>query len=242
MNKKLLLLTLVNISFLVLPATAQEVSTTWNNRHHLGFVLGYVKLVGGDLKDDFQGYNFSNTFHYAITYRYSLKSYLDLAIEHRGLMTLREDMHLPVSAGFLFTDKTYLDISDLYFGGGVRLNAGSKKIKPFLQGNLYYVVETANVGIWGSFVGIPLEQVRNFNARKDGGVGVGLNGGIDIRVRRKGGFLVSIPVEANYLFAGLPRRTILVFGSAGETRSIPRSTLNGFGISAGININFGWMP
>ncbi len=62
MGKKRLLSTLALLCLFALPTAAQ------NNRHHIGLVLGYVKLVDGDVKP--LGYDFSNSGHSALTYRY----------------------------------------------------------------------------------------------------------------------------------------------------------------------------
>lgn len=120
MNKKMLFLQLALLCFLVLPAVAQEASTTWSNRHHIGLVLGYVKLTGDNLKDDFQGYDFSNTGHAALTYRYSFNSKLDLSIEGRAFASTQTT-----------SNGAELTITDGFFGPGLRINFPKDKGKTF---------------------------------------------------------------------------------------------------------------
>lgn len=54
----------------------------------------------------------------------------------------------------------------------------------------------------------------------ENGVGFGMNGGVDIRLSR----LLPLPVEVNFLYAK------------------PSDNISGFGLSAGLNFNFGMMP
>jgi len=182
MGKKLLLSAVALLCFFARPTAAQ------NNRHHIGLVLGYAKLVDGDVKP--LGYDFSNSGHSALTYRYSFSQNVDLAVEGRGTFSSQDvsgsDLHLINS----------------YFGPGVRIIAPQNNLKLFLQGNLYFVSENVET-VSGNTTTTVTED----------GIGFGVNGGIDIRLSR----LLSLPIEVNYLYAK-PSDNVSGFGiSAGLT-------------------------
>lgn len=189
MGKKLLLLTCTIVCFFALPAVAQ------NSRHHIGLVLGYAKLVDDDVKPF--GYDFSNSLHSAITYRYSFSPNLDLAVEGRGTFSSQN------------VSGSDLNLNNSYFGPGLRVIAPQNNLKLFLQGNLYFVNER-------------VEEVsgNTTTTTTEDGVGFGLNGGVDIRISP----LISIPIEANFIYAK------------------PSDNISGFGISTGLTFNFGMMP
>ncbi len=176
MGKKIMLLTLAILGFHVLPAAAQ------NSRHHIGLVLGYAKLVDDDVKP--LGYDFSNSGHSALTYRYSFSPNIDLAVEGRGTFSSQEvstsDLHLINS----------------YFGPGIRIIAPQNNLKLFLQGNFYLVNEN-----------VETVSGNTTTSTKENGVGFGLNGGVDIQLSR----LLSLPIEVNYLYAK-PSDNISGFG------------------------------
>lgn len=197
MTKKLLLLLLAIFCLETLPAAAQEGSVTWNNRHHIGLVIGYAKLLSDDLKDDSSGLDWSNSAHAAATYRFSVNPNLDLAVESRATFSTQTVNGVDVN------------LSNTYFGPGIRVIAPQGKIKLFLQGNIYFVSEE-----------IEFVQGNTKLSGNETDVGFGINGGIDIRLGR----LLSLPVEANFLYAK------------------PADNISAFGISAGLNFNFGRMP
>jgi hypothetical protein len=189
MNKKTLVLAILLIGLLAIPAAAQ------NNRHHIGLVLGYAKLIDDDVKP--LGYDFSNSGHAALTYRYSVTPNIDLAVEARGTASMQD-------AG-----SSDLNLLNSYFGPGVRVVAPQNNLKLFLQGNFY-------------FVSMEKETVSGNTTTtvSENGVGFGMNGGVDIRLGR----LLSLPIEVNFLYAK------------------PSDNISGFGLSAGLNFNFGMMP
>ena len=189
MNKKTLFLTFALLALFVLQAAAQ------NSRHHIGLVLGYAKLVSDDVKPF--GYDFSNSGHSALTYRYSFSPNIDLAVEGRGTFSSQD------------VNGSNLNLTNSYFGPGVRIAAPQNNLKLFLQGNFYLVNEKVETVSGNTTI-----------SAKENGVGFGLNGGVDIRLSR----LLSLPVEANFLYAK------------------PSDNISGFGISTGLTFNFGMMP
>ncbi|MGH8003358.1 MAG: outer membrane beta-barrel protein [Limisphaerales bacterium] len=166
-----------------------------NSRHHIGLTLGYAKLVSDDVK--FLGRDFSNSGHSALTYRYSFSPNIDLAVEGRGTFSSQD------------ASGSDLNLINSYFGPGVRVIAPQQNLKLFLQGNLYFVNESKET-VSGNTTTTTTED----------GVGFGLNGGVDIRVSR----LLSIPIEANFIYAK------------------PSDNISGFGISSGLTFNFGMLP
>lgn len=186
---KRLLLSVVVLLVFVLPAAAK------NNRHHIGLVLGYVKLIDDDVKP--LGYDFSNSGHAAFTYRYSVTPNVDLAVEGRGTFSTQD------------VSGTDLNLINSYFGPGVRIVAPQNNLKLFLQGNFYFVSEE-----------VETVSGNTTTTVSEDGVGFGVNGGVDIRLGR----LLSLPIEVNFLYAK------------------PSDNVSGFGISAGLNFNFGAMP
>jgi len=197
MRIKSLLLAGLLVCFLVLPAIAQEGTVSLNKRHHIGLVIGYVKLISDDVKDDSSGLDWSNSGHAALSYRYSINPNLDLAVDSRATFSTQTVNGVDVN------------LANTYFGPGVRVIAPQGKMKLFLQGNIYFVNEQ-----------VELVQGNTKVSANETGVGFGVNGGIDIQVSR----LLSIPIEANFLFAK------------------PQDDVSGFGISAGLTFNFGMMP
>jgi hypothetical protein len=178
----MLFLTLLMLGLLVLQAAAQ------NSRHHIGLVLGYAKLISDDVKPF--GYDFSNSLHSALSYRYSFSPNIDLAVEGRGTFSSQN------------VSGTDLNLINSYFGPGVRIVAPQDRLKLFAQGNFYFVQEE-------------IEEVSGNTTitTSETGVGFGLNGGVDIQLSR----LLSLPIEVNYLFAK-PADDVSGFGvSAGLT-------------------------
>src|SRR5689334_1710383 len=49
-------------------------------KHHLGFALGYEKLLSNDLKDDASGIDFTSSGYGSLQYRFSIKQNLDLTL------------------------------------------------------------------------------------------------------------------------------------------------------------------
>ena len=91
MRLKITLFGMLALFVLALPAAAEE------SHHHLGMVLGYAKLVSNDVKPT--GFDFSNNFHSALSYRYSVNRNLDVVVEGRGTFShqkgsLGADLHL----------------------------------------------------------------------------------------------------------------------------------------------------
>ncbi|HXF48844.1 MAG TPA: outer membrane beta-barrel protein [Verrucomicrobiae bacterium] len=189
MNKKMLVLAIFLIGLPAIPALGQ------NNRHHIGLVLGYAKLIDDDVKP--LGYDFSNSGHAALTYRYSVTPNIDLAVEARGTASTQE------------VSGNDLNLLNSYFGPGVRVVAPQNNLKLFLQGNFYFVSEE-----------VETVSGNTTTTVSEDGVGFGVNGGVDIRLGR----LLSLPIEVNFLYAK------------------PSDNISGFGLSAGLNFNFGMMP
>ncbi len=175
MLKRLLLVAGVFFS-LVLPTAAQ------NARHHIGLVLGYAKLVDDDVKP--LGYDFSNSGHGALTYRYSFSPNIDLAVEGRGTFSAQD------------VSGSDLNLVNSYFGPGVRIVAPQYNLKLFLQGNFYFVREE-----------VETVSGNTTTTVSEDGVGFGINGGVDIRLSR----LLSLPIEVNFLYAK-PSDNISGFG------------------------------
>lgn len=169
-------LTMGTLFLLALPAAAQS------GRHHIGLVLGYAKLTSDDVKPF--GYDFSNSIHSALTYRYSFTPNIDLAVEGRGTFSTQN------------VSGSDLNLINSYFGPGIRIVAPQSNLKLFLQGNFYFVNERVETVSGNTTV-----------TTKDDGVGFGANGGVDIRLSR----LLSWPIEVNYMFAK-PSDNISGFG------------------------------
>lgn len=179
---------LLALLVLVLPAAAEQ------SHHHLGVVMGYAKLVSNDVKPT--GFDFSNNFHSAFSYRYSVNRNFDVVAEGRGTISHQN--------GSLGSD---LHLMNSYFGPGLRAVLPQNNLNLFMQGTFYFVRESAD------------RVSGNTTIRAtENGVGMGLNGGLDIRVSR----LISLPIEVNYLLAK------------------PADDVSGFGVSTGLNFNFGW--
>jgi hypothetical protein len=166
-------------------------------RHHisLGF-LGYFKSTSGDFK--LPGFDLSQGTGQYLNYRYSFDKNVDLAVDIRAWTSDEEVNGLKgeVTAGGV--------------GIGLRYNPGNigERLFPYLQANVYSVTEEYKL----SYVGLSIT-----GNNEDPEVGFGVNGGFEIKL----GKLISIPIEANYLYGK------------------PLDDISGYGFTGGISFNWG---
>jgi outer membrane protein with beta-barrel domain len=177
-----------------------------NRKHHLSLTFGYFKYLSDDLKPSVDidpgagttmvGADFTNGGSGALAYRLSLKPNLDLTLDAFGIVS-QDDL-----GGVDIT------LSTSYFGPGIRLISPSEGMRPYVQANFYFVSEDLEL----EYSGITISG-------SESGVGFGISGGVDIRASN----LISIPVEAHYLY------------------SKPEDDVSGIGASVGLTFNFGMM-
>jgi hypothetical protein len=96
-----------------------------------------------------------------------------------------------------------------YFGPGVRFAGATGGVRPFVQANVYFARETVRI-----------EFGNAGSDASENGAGFGIAGGADIRLSR----LLSLPIEANYLYAK------------------PENDASSLGMLIGLTFNFGVMP
>jgi hypothetical protein len=101
-----------------------------------------------------------------------------------------------------------ITLSTSYFGPGIRLISASEGTRPYAQANFYLVSEDLEL----EYSGVTISG-------SESGVGFGLAAGVDIRASN----LISIPLEAHYLYAK------------------PADDVSGIGLSVGLTFNFGMM-
>jgi hypothetical protein len=167
-----------------------------NKKHHLTLALGYEKLLSNDLKDQASGVDFTSSGYGAIAYRFSVQRNLDLTLDARGTT------HTETFGGVDFT------LTNSFFGPGVRMVSPNEGMRPYVQANFFLVREE----IKGESGGVTITS-------HDSSAGFGVSGGVDIR----GGNLLSIPIEVNYMYGK------------------PSDDVSGIGVNAGITFNFGML-
>ena len=165
-----------------------------NRKHHLGVALGYEKHLSDDLKEESIGIDYTQAGYGAIAYRLSVMSNMDITLDARG--TTHSDtiggVDLTMSTGF--------------FGPGIRLISPNEGLRPYMQANFFLVSESLEA------------QVGNTKTTTDeNSAGFGISGGVDIRLSN----LLSIPVEANYMYGK------------------PADDVSGIGANIGLTFNFG---
>lgn len=165
-----------------------------NKKHHIGFAIGYEKLLSNDVKDDATGIDFSDAGYGAFQYRFSVQRNLDLTFDVRGAQSTDS------GGGVDFT------LTNSYWGPGIRLISPKEGTRPYVQANFLFVREEAEAKSGGVTV-----------TGHDTGAGFGISGGVDIRA----GNLLSIPIEANYMYGK------------------PADDISGVGVNVGLTFNFG---
>jgi hypothetical protein len=163
-------------------------------KHHLGLALGYEKHLSDNLKDTSSGLDFTNAGYGAFQYRFSVKQNLDLTLD------FRDTIHSDDSGGIKTT------LTNGYWGPGIRLISPNEGMRPYVQANFLFVREE-----------IKAESGNVTVTAHENAAGFGVCGGVDIRA----GNLISIPIEANYMYGK------------------PSDDVSGIGINAGITFNFG---
>jgi len=181
---------------LLVPPALPAPSRAENHRHHIGFALGYQKLLSDDLKDDLLGLDFTNAAFAGLAYRISLLPNLDLTVDSRATVSTT------TQAGVDLT------LTNTFFGPGVRFMAPKEGVRPYVQVNFYVADESAEAASGGVKI-----------SASESGVGFGVSGGVDIRASN----LLSIPIEANYMYAK------------------PADNIAGIGVNVGLTFNFGTM-
>lgn len=144
-----------------------------NKMHHLGFALGYQKLLSNDLKDDASGIDFTNAGYGSFAYRFSLARNVDLTLDARATVSSQTVSGID------------LKLTNSFFGPGVRLISPREGTRPYVQANFFLVREEAEADTGGVKV-----------TAHENGAGFGISGGVDIRA----GELLSIPIEVNYMY------------------------------------------
>lgn len=182
-----------------------EAAQAENKKHHLTLALGYQKYLSDDMKPsididpgpavDVREFDFSNAGMGTFAYRLSIKPNLDFTVDSRAAIS---------SQDVLGTDVT---LTTTYFGPGLRCISSKEGIRPYIQANFLVVSEELEIDLGNN---------NSFNSSETG-VGFGVSAGIDIR----GGNLLSIPVEAYY-----------VYGK-------PEDDVSAIGVNAGLTFNFG---
>jgi outer membrane protein with beta-barrel domain len=165
-----------------------------NKRHHIGLAFGYEKLLSNELKDDASGIDFTNAGYGSLSYRFSIQRNIDLTLDSRATVSTDN------AGGIDFT------LTNSYLGPGVRLISPNEGMRPYVQANFFFVREKAE----GESGGVKATA-------SESGAGFGVSGGVDIRA----GNLISIPIEANYMYGK------------------PADDISGIGINVGLTFNFG---
>lgn len=167
-------------------------------RHHIALgVLGIFQASSNDFTIPEIGFDASDGQSIFINYRYSFDCNLDFVVDSRGWVS-EEDF-------FGATITTTV----VGFGAGVRYTAGGLggRVFPYIQASALSVGETVS----GS------AGVYTITAESKQELGFAVNSGVEIRLGR----LISIPIEAMYLFGK------------------PADDVSGFGVTAGISFNWG---
>lgn len=167
-------------------------------RHHVSLgLLGYFKAGSGDFELPAYGFDGSVGQSGFLNYRYTFHRNLDIVADVRGWIS-----EATVNA-------TTITTTVAGFGAGVRYTAGGLGgiVFPYVQASVLSIGETVS-GSAGSFT---------ITASSDQGLGAAVAGGAELRLGR----LVSIPVEAMYLFGK------------------PADDVSGFGVTAGVSFNWG---
>jgi hypothetical protein len=165
-----------------------------NKKHHLGLALGYEKHLSDDLKDTSAGVDFTSAGYGSLQYRFSIQRNLDLTLDARGTT------HSDDFGGIKYT------LTNGFWGPGIRVISPNEGMRPYVQANFLFVREELKAENGGVSV-----------TGHDNGAGFGVCGGVDIR----GGDLLSIPIEVNYMYGK------------------PSDDVSGIGINAGLTFNFG---
>jgi len=180
----------VVVLLVALASPASAVDTT-PMRHHLTLGLG----VAHHLSDDFDDSGVETGALGQFAYRYSLHGSVDLTLDGRSVFASDE-----VGTEIFTTVDVEHDAS--WFGPGVRWNGSAGAVRPYLQGNVFFVTETLT---------FDSGDVETSTDETD--VGFGVMGGVDIRLGR----LLSLPLEVAYLY-GKPENDVSALGmSAGLT-------------------------
>jgi hypothetical protein len=158
---------------MVLTGTIPGPVAAANKKHHIGFALGYERLLSDDLKDESIGVDFRNSGYGALQYRLSVKRNIDLTLDARATT------HTNDATGVDLT------LTNSYWGPGIRVISPNEGMRPYVQANFLFVQEeiTAESG------GVEVSDHEN-------GAGFGICGGIDIHASD----LLSIPIEANFMY------------------------------------------
>jgi hypothetical protein len=182
-----------------------EAAQAENKKHHLSLGLGYQKYLSDDMKPvididpgpatDLREFDFTNAGAGFFAYRLSIKPNLDFTVDSRAAIS---------SEDVFGTDVT---VTTTYFGPGLRFISSKEGIRPYFQANFLVVSEELEIDLGNN---------NSFNSSETG-VGFGVSAGIDIR----GGNLLSIPIEAFY-----------VYGK-------PEDDVSSVGVCAGLTFNFG---
>lgn len=191
---------LVLATVIGIPQAAAQNDTTPSEqelrKHHVGAQVGIFNPSTDVIELGNLGFRLERSDGQTILrYRYSLDPRIDLVTELRywiGRGPTTASGEAKVAGGFI--------------GPGVRIHppkTNGRRVVPYLQGNVYYVQQ---------MLGEPEVLYKN------GGIGFGLSGGVDIEVIR----LISIPIEFSYV------------GNVGGGFD----DLSGFGVSVGVDFNF----
>lgn len=167
-----------------------------NNRHHITLALGYQKLLSEDLTRKAIGIDFTNAAFASVGYRLSLLPNVDVTVDSRSTISTHGDAY-----------NVNETLTCSFFGPGIRLIAPNEGVRPYVQANVFLVTEEGKVEA-GRYL---------FYGGTQTGAGFGVSAGVDIRAGR----LLSVPIEANYMYGA------------------PSDDVSSLGVNIGLTFNFG---
>ena len=189
---------LAGLALLVAVATPVVASADNTNRHTVAFGLGYQSFMS----DDFDGSGFESAGIGNLSYHYTVNPAWDVSFDSRMSFS-GEDQTVDFGGG---PETVNMNYSTKWFGPGVRYNFGTANTRPYMQANLYYVSESLSMEMGGVSA-----------SDSESGVGLGFQGGMDVRLSRT----MSMPVEMNFMTAS------------------PANDLTSVGAQAGLAFHFG---
>lgn len=154
---------------------SSEAEVQWK-KYHIGIQGGYFKAVSEDLKSDVT--DLTNAGFGSFNFRYSLKSSIDLVLDAKSWFSGDSG---DINFGGIYFETFELETRNLFLGFGVRGSITHLIVKPFIQGNIYFVK-----GV-----------VRGFGKEDYTDIGFGMSGGVEVKITK----LISVPLEVTFLTA-----------------------------------------
>ncbi|MCI0405160.1 MAG: outer membrane beta-barrel protein [candidate division Zixibacteria bacterium] len=225
MTKRRLFLTFVAVCFFAHPVKSQH------SKHHIGIEGGYFRITNDKFENPFTGLSLRNNGIGGIHYRFTVGGVVDLVLQARQTFASDsfEVIYFPGYPASQLLD-VQGKLSNTFLGAGFRLNAPVSHLRPYLQGNLYFVRQKLDT-----------EKYNIVVKDDENTLGIGAAAGIEIFISR----MISIPFEFYIANANFPEKYILLTDTNGYIVGyIPNAgiDISGFGISVGLTFNFGRMP